>query len=62
VGERKEVWVNKEQDEEIVLLGNVLQDHIESIENKEEVRVQKDDESKHKEEYYSALGWIPPLF
>jgi hypothetical protein len=29
---------------------------------KEEVRVQRDDESTDEEEDYSALGWIPPLF
>jgi hypothetical protein len=54
--------VNKEQAQEIVLSGIVVQDHNESTGKKEEVRVQRDDESTDEEEDYSTLGWIPPLF
>jgi hypothetical protein len=39
-----------------------VQYHNESIGKKEEFRVQRDDESTDDEEYYSALGIIPPLF
>jgi hypothetical protein len=39
-----------------------VQDHNESTGKKEEVRVQRDDESTDEEEDYSALGKIPPLF
>jgi hypothetical protein len=60
VRERKEEQVNKEHAQEIVLSGIVVQDQ--STRRKEEVRVQRDDESTDKEEDYSALGWIPPLF
>jgi hypothetical protein len=44
--------VNKEHAQEIVLSGIVVQDQ--SKERKEEVRVQKDDQSIDKREYYSA--------
>jgi hypothetical protein len=39
VRERKEKKVNKEQDQEILLSGIVVQDHNESTGKKEEVRV-----------------------
>jgi hypothetical protein len=59
---KKRREVNKEQAQEIVLSGIVVQDHNESTGKKEEVRVQRDDESTDEEEDYSALGRIPPLF
>jgi hypothetical protein len=52
VQERKEEQVNKEKVQEIVLSGIVVQDQ--STGRKEEVRVQKDDESTDEEEDYSA--------
>jgi hypothetical protein len=52
VRERKEEQVNKEQVQEIVLSGIVVQDQ--STGRKEEVKVQKDDESTDEEEDYSA--------
>jgi hypothetical protein len=39
-----------------------VQDHNESTGKKEEVGVERDDEYKDEEEYYSTLGKIPPLF
>jgi hypothetical protein len=50
--ERKEEQVNKEQAQEIVLSGIVVQDQ--STGKREEVIVQKDDESTDEEEDYSA--------
>jgi hypothetical protein len=51
VRERKEEKVNKEQVQEIVLSGIVVQDQ--SIGRKKEVKVQRDDESTNEEEDYS---------
>jgi hypothetical protein len=48
--------VNKEHVQEILLLGIVVQDQ--STGRKEELRVQKDDESTDEEEYYSTSEWI----
>jgi hypothetical protein len=54
--------VNKEHAQEIVLSVIVVQDHNESTGKKEEDIVHRDVESTDEEEYYSTLGWIPPLF